>query len=146
MYVWSFPKAAQSPCLWQWTYCRFWNNRVSSVNHVTKPNINELFRCCSNFRKKYTSHSAIPYQALNTNFTGISYQWGYLRLNIWSVVGAQGDMSNWLSYVARKFSKQGSARLGTGDGHTNEIAHVSWRLQVWDVWIHPGIQLAGVDE
>ena len=92
----------------------------------------EMFRCCSNFSKihitQFNPISSVEYK-FHRNLISVRL---FEVKHLVCCRGPAGDMSNWLSY-------QGSGRLGTGDGHTNEIAHVSWRLQVLRCfWIHPG--------
>lgn len=98
----------------------------------------EMFRCCSNFSKN-THHTVQSHLKRWIQISQESpYQWGYLRLNIWSVVGAL-----WVTWATDcptlplNFCYQGSGRLGTGDGHTNEIAHVSWRLEKFEMFLNP---------
>ena len=139
MYVWSFPKAHVFD-----SGHRFWNKRLSSVNHVTKDqiwNVQMLFQFQQNTHHTVQSHI----KRWKKQITGISYQWGYLRLNIWS--GARGPRWHEQLTVLRCHwifatkDLEGSA-LETGTPMRSHMYPEGWKC-LRCFWIHPGLQLAG---
>ena len=101
----------------------------------------EIFRCCSNFSKN-THHTVQSHMKRWIQISHESpYEWGYLRLNIWSGArGPVGDIRNWLSYVLSEIfatkDLEGSA-LETGTPMRSHMYPDGWKC-LRCFWIHPG--------
>ena len=86
-----------------------------------------IFKCCSNFGKIHITQGN-PMPSIEYTFQRNPISVKLCEVNNLVCCKAQGKVT-WdeqptvLSYHG--FLNQGSGRLGTGDGHTNEIAHVS---------------------